>query len=385
MQYSFDTLIDRRNGNSLKWGRYRNMDIIPAWVADMDIPSPPCVIEALQQRLHDHPLMGYERPSDGVYEAIFDYLQRFHGWQVEREAIVFLPGLVPAINWCCRMAGDEQDEILVPSPIYPPFLTAPGNQGKRCVRLPHYLQDDLWHIDWQGWEQAVSPQSKALLLCHPHNPLGRWWRDDELQGIIDFCQRHNLLLISDEIHCQLLLDQRPGSPSFRSTATLNEWARNHTITLLAPSKTYNIPGMACAYAVIENPELRQRFLRASAGCIPEITPLSFIACEAAYRYGEPWRQEMLTFLRRNRDMMRQAVASWDGIQDCHLEATYLAWIDVSTLGLENPHAAFEAAGVGLGDGRAFGDGNFVRVNLGTPLPLLEEIIGRMDRVIRQHR
>lgn len=379
---AFDHILDRKDGNSLKWGRYRGTDIIPAWVADMDIPSPPCVIEALQQRLHDHPLMGYERPGDGVYGAIQDYLNDFHGWQVARESIIFLPGLVPAINWCCRMAGNEQGDILVPSPIYPPFLTAPANQGQRCVRLPHRLCDGLWQIDWDGWEQAVTPRSKALLFCHPHNPLGRWWRDEELRQVIEFCQRHDLLLISDEIHCQLLLDQRQQSPAFRSTATINEWAKENTVTLLAPSKTYNIPGMACAYAVIEDTALRQRFMRASAGCIPEITPLSFVACEAAYRHGEPWRQEMLTFLRRNRDLMQQAVASWDGVEGCHLEATYLAWLDVSALGLEDPHATFEAAGVGLGDGRAFGNHHFVRVNLGTPLPILQEIIRRMDQVIR---
>ncbi|TVR46128.1 MAG: putative C-S lyase [Planctomycetota bacterium] len=376
-----DFNLDRHLSPSLKWGKYRGQDIIPAWVADMDIASPAVVIEAMMERLRQHPIMGYERPSDGTYGAIQDYLQDFHGWTVEREAIVFLPGLVPAINWCCAMAGEAGDEILVPSPIYPPFLSAPGNQSRACIQLPHRRQGDGWEMDFEAWESLVSPRSRALLFCHPHNPLGRWWRDDELSAVIEFCQRHDLLLVSDEIHCQLLLEDRQQQPAFRSTATLSPWARAHSITLLAPSKTYNIPGMACAYAVIEEPSLRSRFLRACAGCIPELTPLSYIACETAYRQGEPWRQEMLALLRQNWQSVQAALAGWPLIRSNLMEATYLAWLDVRALGLKRPHASFEAGGVGLGDGKAFGDGDYLRLNFATSPERLAEILSRMDRVI----
>jgi cystathionine beta-lyase len=377
--FDLDKPFDRRGGDSLKWGRYRDSDVIAAWVADMDFPSPPAIMEALQQRLTEHPLMGYERPGKGVFEAVENYLSSFHSWQVEREAITFLPGLVPALNWCCGMAGEAGDEVLVPTPIYPPFLSAPGNQGRRCVRLPHHREGDGWRMSIERWEELVTPKSRALLFCSPHNPLGRWWTDQELSHIADFCQRHNLLLISDEIHCQLVLDEREYG--FRSIATLNEWTRANTVTLLAPSKTYNIPGMACAFAVIEDPQLRRRFQQASAGCIPEITPLSYIACETAYRHGEPWRQEMLAILRRNRDLLRDAVAQWPGVIDNSLEATYLQWLDISGLGFDNAYAAFEAGGVGLSEGLPFGNGNYLRVNLATQLETMQEIIARMEKVI----
>jgi cystathionine beta-lyase len=263
-------------------------------------------------------------------------------------------------------------------------LSAPGNQDRTCIRIDHQRDaDGVWRLDPTALEAACTPATRMLLLCHPQNPLGRDFTADELRAIGAVCRRRDLVLISDEIHCQLVLDT--GRP-FVSPATLDADLAARTITLLAPSKTYNIPGLACAFAVIPDRNLRTRFQRACAGLTPEITPLSLAACTAAYDHGEAWRQELLSVLRQNRDRVL-ATCQTTGLPCSRPEATYLAWLDVRGLGLPagGEKAHFEQHGVGLHDGALFAAPGWLRLNFGCPPALLGRQLSALAAGVRAAR
>lgn len=379
MGYVFDQLPNRHGTGSLKWQKYACQDILPLWVADMDFPSAPEIIEALQHRTA-HSVFGYTVPYEDVENAALDYLQRVHGYKVQREALVWVPGLVPALNVACAAYGEPGDAIMATTPVYPPFLSAPKNRHRHLVTTALRLDErDRWSFDWDAMEASVTPRTRLFLLCNPHNPVGRVFDEDELRRVGDFCIKHNLVLCSDEIHCDLILDP---NAHHRCIATLSPEIAERTLTLMAPSKTYNIPGLACAFAIIENPHLRTTFQRAAVGFITEVNCLGYAACAAAYRYGEPWRQALLTYLRGNRDYLYDYLAAHLPQIKLHpMEATYLAWLDVRGLGLQHPAAHFEANGVGLSDGALFGDTNFLRLNFGCPRSVLEQALERIRKAL----
>lgn len=373
--FDFDRVIDRRGGDSLKWNKYagREGDVIPLWVADMDFAAPPAVIAALERRVA-HACFGYAEPSPSLLEAVLGYLQRAYGWQVEPDWLVWLPGLVTGLNVACRSV---EGEVLTATPIYPPFLSAPVLAGNTLVRLPLSLRAGLWEWDFAAMEAAITPATRLLLLCHPHNPVGRAWRPDELRQLAAICKRHDLLVCSDEIHCDLILDADRRHIPF-ALADAEMAAR--CITLMAPSKTFNIPGLGCAFAVISDAALRRRFTAVMRGIVPHVNGLGLVAAEAAYRDGELWRQALLGVLRRNRDRVEATVAAIPGLSMAHVEATYLAWIDARGLGVADPCARFEKAGVGLSDGADFGAPGWVRLNFGCPLATLELALSRLRAV-----
>lgn len=378
MPFEFDTAPDRQNTGSLKWGKYAGRDVVPLWVADMDFLSPPAVIEALRQRV-DHGVFGYTVPYDEVVRAVLAYLSRRHGLEVRPEWLVWLPGLVPALNVACRAFGEPGHEVLTCTPVYPPFLSAPGFSDRKRVTVPLAVEGSRWVIDWEGLERAVTPETRLFILCHPHNPVGRVWTQEELERLVDFCDEHELVLCSDEIHCDLILDDVPHVP----TLSLGEAAQRRTITLLSPSKTYNLPGLACAYAVIPDDGLRNAFKRAARGIITEVNAFGYAGCAAAYQHGEPWRQELLNYLRGNRDLVyRFAAEHLPGVKLLPMQATYLAWLDVRELDLDQPVKFFEDAGVGLSNGHDFGAPGFVRLNFGCPRARLQEGLERMARALR---
>jgi cystathionine beta-lyase len=270
-------------------------------------------------------------------------------------------------------------------------MSAPRNSDRRVLQVPWSLarSDEKadtvagrWEIDWEGLERAVTPQTKVFFLCNPHNPLSRVWRREELVKLADFCVRHDLVLCSDEIHGDLILD--PDLPHI-PTSSLGEEIAQRTITLIAPSKTYNVPGLGTSLAIIPNAELRAKFVRATAGIVAEVTALGFTACEAAYREGEPWRQALLSYLRGNRDLVSTFVQrELPGVSiEAPMEATYLAWLNVSKLGLPDPIGHFEAHGVGLSDGAFFASpkGKHVRLNFGCTRATLQEALQRMKRAV----
>lgn len=375
--FDFDTIIDRSNTGSEKWDKYAGRDIIPLWVADMDFRSPPAVLAALQARI-EHGVFGYSHPTPGLVEAVQEHLQRDFNWRIEAEWLVWLPGLVCGLNVLCKAIGEEGDEIITFTPIYPPFMSAPPLNGRSTVKVPLQLVDGRWVADLQALEQAITPRTKLLLLCSPHNPVGRAWSREELQDFADLAERHDLVLGSDEIHAGLLLDE---GAQHLPIATLSPAIARRTITLLAPSKTYNIPGLGCSFAVISDQTLKKRFIRAAGRIVPHVNALGFIAAEAAYRQGEAWRLQLLAYLRANRDLLTAEINTIPGLSMTRVEATYLAWIDTRAAGIEDPGHFFEAAGVGLSDGADFGAPGFVRLNFGCRRALLVEALQRMRRAL----
>jgi cystathionine beta-lyase len=379
--FNFDLVPERRGTDSQKWQKYAGRDVLPLWVADMDFPSAPAILSALRDRV-DHGIFGYARPVDSTVQAIVEAMQQRYGWTIDPSWIVWLPGLVVGLNVTAQAFAAPGEEVLTLTPVYPPFMSAPKNTGRASVGVPFVLHAGAWTIDWDALERAVTPRTKLFYLCNPHNPLSRVWRRAELERLAEFCVRHRLVLCSDEIHCDLVLD--PALPHVPS-AVLSPEIAARTITLMAPSKTYNVPGLGTSLAIIPDAALRARFVRATAGIVAEVTCLGFTACEAAYRDCEPWRQELLAYLRGNRDFLLETIArDLPGVRvEAPVEATYLLWMNVSALGLSNPVAHFEQHGVGLSDGAMFGApaGTHLRLNFGCPRATLVEALRRMQKAL----
>ncbi|MDR0701408.1 MAG: PatB family C-S lyase [Azoarcus sp.] len=381
MTVDFDRPPDRRKVPGEKWGHYAGRDILPLWVADMDFTAPPPVLEALRARV-EHGVFGYTHPWPSLVEAVVQNVARDHGWAIDPGWLVWLPGVISGFNLACRTVGATGGAVFTATPIYPPFLAAPGNNSRRLVQAPLVLLDGRWQWDRAATEAAIGPDTRLFMLCNPHNPVGRVFDEDELHWIAALAAQRDMIVCSDEIHCGLVLD--PDKPH-RPIAALDPDIARRTITLMAPSKTWNIPALYCAIAIIPDATLRTHFQRAMRGIVPEINVLGFAAAEAAYRDGEPWRLALIDYLRGNRDRVMDAVAAMPGLSMAAPEATYLAWIDCRAMGLENPTAFFEAAGVGLSDGRAFGMPGFVRLNFGCARATLDEALARMGRALEKFR
>ncbi len=381
MSFDFDRLIDRSGGDSVKWNRYAGRDVLPLWVADMDFAAPPAVIEALRRRV-DHGVFGYAEPWPSLVEAVQEHLFEEYDWRIEADALVWLPGLVTGLNVACRAVGEPGSAVFTSTPIYPPFLSAPRNDHRRTVTAPLERVDGRWEWDFEAVETALTPDTKLFLLCHPHNPVGRVWREDELREIAAIAERHDLIVCSDEIHCGLVLELGLRHMPF---AALGAEAAKRSITLMAPSKTFNIPGLGCAFAVIPDATLRRSFLAAMQGIVPHVNVLGLAATEAAYRHGGAWHRALISYLRGNRDCVEAAVAKLPGLSLAHVEATYLAWIEVRKPQELRAHPAsgFAAAGVGLSQGRDFGGDayrSFVRLNFACPRATLDAALARIAEV-----
>ncbi len=376
----FSIPVERRDTASMKWDKYIGRDIIPLWVADMDFCSPPAVIAALQQRIA-HGVFGYTIPPESLNTIVVEKLQADYGWQIEPQWLVWLPGLVTGLNVACRAVGRDDDDVMTAVPVYPPFLTAPENSRRRLVKVSLQEKDNRWTFDFDRLESAITPDTRLFLLCNPHNPVGRIFSRDELTTLAMICQKHDIIICSDEIHCGLLLDE---DKTHLPTSTLDPEVAKRTITLMSPSKTFNLPGLGCAFAVISDEKLRRRFVQAKSGIVPLVNALGFAAAEAAYRDCADWHAGLLEYLRGNRDTVARAIDDIPLLSMAPLEATYLAWIDVRSADLPNPARFFEDVGVGLQDGIEFDGPGFVRLNFGCRRPLLEEALERMSAAIEQH-
>jgi len=381
MLYNFDECPDRTGYGSLKWDKYKGRDILPLWVADMDFVSAPEIVESLQTRL-DHGIFGYTIPHEAPISAVVNYLARAHGYNVRTNWLNFLPGLVPAINLCCHAFAEPGDSIMTATPVYPPFISAPDYANRELIKVPLCLdKDDQWTLDIEAMEAAVKPNTRIFVLCSPHNPVGRVFTREELTQLGDFCERHNLILISDEIHCDLVFDQ---NIAHTVSATLSPELAARTVTLMAPSKTYNVPGLACAFSIIEDSKLRTRFQKTIRGIITEVNCFGYAGCAAAYNHGEPWRQALITYLHGNYQLLYKFIKEEiPEITFRPMEATYLAWFDVAPLGLENPVKFFENNGIGLSDGTPFDGPQHLRLNFGCPRSRLIEGLEKMKRALDQ--
>jgi cystathionine beta-lyase len=376
--FDFDRLVDRRASDSNKWRKFPP-DVLPFWVADMDFPSPPAVVRALHERV-EHGFFGYLAERNDLPEVVAERVGKRYGWRVSPEAVVTLPGVIAGFNQALRALTTPGDGVLVQTPVYPPILRAAGNHGLR--RDEHALTrgaDGRYTVDLDAFAATFAARTRVFLLCNPHNPVGRLYGRAELEGMAAACLRHEAFIVADEIHCDLLLDGRAHVPM----AALAPEVEQRTITLMAPSKTFNLPGLKCAVGIIPDAALRERFVAAAADLVPKIGVLGYTGALAAYREGDDWLDALLRYLADNRDfLVRQVRATLPGVAVAPAEATYLAWLDcrASPTAGRDPHTFFlERAKVALNDGAAFGPGGagFVRMNFGCPRPLLAEGLERM--------
>ena len=377
---SFDDLIPRRGSGSQKWDLRPDLD--PFWIADMDFRSPEPVIDAIAERTA-HGVFGYATPHHGLNEAVLEYLERRFSFSSDLDKVVYLGGLVPALSLAGRAFAKPGDAVLTCTPVYPPFLSAGKDGQLETVRVPHVHCEGRWTFDWEALTRATESTSsaKVFYLCSPQNPLGRCFTESEITRLAEFCLEKEILFISDEIHCDLVLDE--NETPFFSALNLNGELRKNTIVLLSPSKTYNIAGLGFAYAVIEDAKIRNRFKAARGHTLAEINCLSYFAAEAAYRHGEPWRRELVAYLRGNRDALVEYLESnLPEIEAPRIEATYLAWLDFSKTGLENPGALFAEQGLFLSDGVYFGAKQAVRFNFGCPRSRVLEGIEKIRSALR---
>lgn len=376
-EFDFDAPVNRRGTAAAKWDKYGDRDVIPMWVADMDFNCAPPIIDALHRRI-DHGIFGYSNPPAGLVEATLAYQEKEYGWKIRSEWIVWLPGLVVGLNVVSRAFGVEGDDAITAVPIYPPFLSAPANASRTVVRVQMSESQGAWHWDIEALERSITPRSRLLLLCNPHNPVGRVFTREELMEIADVCQRHDLVICADEIHAGLILDR---DKRHLPVASLGSEISDRTVTLLSASKTFNLPALGCAYAVASSPKIREQLRKAMAGIVHHVGLMGYVATEAAYREGKPWHAALLDYLRTNRDLVEKSVAAMPGLRIWHAEATYLSWIDARGLPVKDPLRLFLDAGVGLYDGALFGAPGFLRLNFACPRMLLEQALERMAAAV----
>jgi cysteine-S-conjugate beta-lyase len=378
MSYDFDRVIDRLQTESHKWHKYPP-DVLPLWVADMDFRSPEPVIRALRERV-EHGVFGYGLEQPEFYEVFLDRLQKRYGWRVSRDAILLIPGVIPGFNVACRALTVPGDGLLLQTPMYPPILRVPQNVGLSSDEIELSRQaDGRYVIDFDRFEAALRERTRVFLLCNPHNPVGRVYRRDELTRMAEICLRRGLWICADEVHCELTFSGQQHVP----IASLDPEIADRTVTLMAPSKTFNLAGLKCSVAIIPNAALREKFVAAQVDMVRAVNILGYTATLAAYRDGQPWLDDLLRYLETNRDLVVEFTRSrLRGVRIAPPEATYLAWLDCRELELpgDDPYSFFlEHARVALNDGQAFGQGGrgFVRLNFGCPRRTLSDALDRM--------
>lgn len=374
MQFEFDKIISRAGTSSSKWNKYARPDVIPMWVADMDFETAPCIKNALLNRIN-HGIYGYTEPPKELPYTVAKYLKTEFNWSIDTDWIVWLPSLVVGLNVVSRAFAEEGDKILSNTPIYPPFLSAPTNGNRETITAPLVWSGAKWVMDFDMLEKTVTSKTKAFLFCNPHNPTGRVWDIEELNALVTFCRKHNLTLISDEIHAGLILDR---DKKHIAAASLPE-AADISVTLLSASKIFNIPGLGCAYAIVKNPALRNKLKKTMNGIVHHVGALGYTATLAAYAEGKSWHNALLDYLRLNRDCVQNTLSAHALLTTYHSEATYLTWIDARQMGVENPSRYFEDFGVGIYDGAPFGAPGFLRLNFACPRTMLTEALSRIQR------
>lgn len=374
---------DRRFSDSVKWGLY-DQDVLPLWVADMDFTSPPAVMEALHGRV-DHGVFGYALESEALKEQIVARMDALYQWKIAVNDVVLLPGVVSAFNLVCQATTNPGESILLQPPVYPPFFRAPHYAGARPVfNVIDRDSSGAYKVDLEAFDKAIQPDTHCFLLCNPHNPLGRVFTREELIGMAESCLRHDLIICSDEIHSDLIYEGYHHIP----IASLSKEIEASTVTLIAPSKTYNIAGLECSALICPNQELRKKINHTRRGLLGGVNLMGMVAGRAAYQHGEAWLKEILNVLQGNRDLLMEYLAhELPVIKMVKPEATYLAWLDCRELDLaEAPFKFFLGeARVALNNGEEFGEPGkgFVRLNFGCTPELLLEALGRMKQSLNR--
>jgi cystathionine beta-lyase len=377
-EFDFDRPIDRRSTASNKWKKY-DKDVLPLWVADMDFASPEPVVRALRERAA-HGVFGYVYEEPEYFTVVAERVARRYGWRVAPEAVVQLPGVIAGFNMAARMFTTPGDGLLEQVPVYPPILRCPGNMGLTRDEAPLARRaDGRYEIDWDAFERAITPRTRAFLLCNPHNPTGRVYTREELTRMAEICLRRDLWIIADEIHCDLVFAPHRHVP----IASLGPEVERRTITLMSPSKTFNLAGLKSAIAVVPDAALRERFVAAKVDLVANPNVFGFAAALAAYRDGDPWLAALMKYLEGNRDFTARYVREhFPGVVMYPPEGMYLAWLDFRQAGIPggDPFTFFlDKARVALNDGATFGPGGggFARLNFGSPRAMLTEGLDRM--------
>ncbi len=390
MIYDFDRIYDRKGSLSSKWSVeqvFGREDVLPLWVADMDFRVPEPVIRAIRERL-DHPIFGYTRVSPGLYDSVIQRLDSKFGWKIKKEWIVITPGVMPAVNASVAAFTDPGDYIALQSPVYPPFWSAISANNRELAVNRLKLSNYRYEIDFEDLKAKFKEDgARAIILCNPHNPGGRVWTKEELKGIGETVIGAGGVVISDEIHCELVMKGHLHTPF----ASLSEEFAMNSVTCFAPSKTFNLPGLHTAVAIIPSEELRRKFNEARGRLMGSPGLLGLVAMEAAFKYGDEWLEQVLGYIKGNIDYaMAYFRSKVPEIKPMNPEATYLIWLDCRGLGLkpEELRSFFiEEARVGLNDGTAFGpEGEgYMRLNVGCPRSILEEGLTRIESAVRVRR
>ena len=379
-KYDFDTVISRRRTDSVKWNRYPE-DVLPLWVADMDFPSPPVVIEAVNKRLA-HPFFGYAGEDKQLIETICQWVSDRHGWKINPEWILLMPGVVTGMNWMAQTFVKPGDGLCFHTPVYPPFFHISECIGSKRIEIPMVVHESQYQIDFDKFEKSLNASVKLFVLCNPHNPVGRVYSKAELERINEICTINGILVCSDEIHADLVFSGNRHIPF----ASISESAAQNTITLMAPSKTFNIPGLHFSFAVIPNQKHKESMESSRKGVIGCPTMLANEAARAVYSAGADWLDELLVYLEANCDFLVDFMkVHLPEIKMIKPEGTYLAWLDCRKMQLKpDPYNFFLSnAKVALNDGMAFGENGkgFVRLNFGCPRSILTDALVRMAEAV----
>ena len=397
MKYDFNQICDRKNTNCFKWdfiqSIFGNADVIPMWVADMDFPVATPIVEALKRRA-EHEFYGYTKASTDVIQSVVDRMWDKYAWKIKPEWVVFTPGVVPALNITVRMLTHPGDEIILQEPVYYPFFPAVTLSGCQIVNNQLKLINGRYEMDYEDMEHQfharigmlpVPNRIKAIMLCNPHNPVGRLWNKEELTKLGDIAIKHGVVVISDEIHCELLFKDHQHTPF----ASISEEFEQNSIVCMSPSKTFNLAGLEVSSIIIPNKKLRHLFINTRTGILPEPNLFGYTALEAAYRFGDEWLDQLLDYLQGNLDFLLKYFANRiPKIKVIKPQGTYLIWLDCRDLGMDDMtlrNFMRDKAKVGFDDGFLFGSGGsgFQRMNIACPRPILEEALIRIETMVNK--
>lgn len=383
MLYNFDEIIDRTGTDSLKYDARNRLfgteDVLPMWVADMDFRTPDFIVDAMKKRM-EHEIFGYTLKPDSLYDAVIGWMQRRHGWKIEKDWIIFTPGVVPAFTMCVLAYSQPGEKVIVQSPVYYPFFGAVDLNKRIQLNNPLKRVGDQYEMDLDDLKRKLDDKTKMMLFCSPHNPVGRVWTRSELLELAEVCQENNIVMISDEIHSDLIFE---GYKHIPYAMLGDEYAMN-SVTCVAPSKTFNIAGLSSSAVIIPNPALRKKFadvvesLHIAGGNI-----FGSVAMEAAYAHGDEWLSQALKYIEGNVKLLENfAAENLPRVKVIHPEGTYMAWIDFSRLGLTDTELRkfmVEKVKLGMNHGPVFGPGGegFQRINLGCPRSIVEEGLARL--------
>ena len=395
MKYDFDQVCNRKNTDCLKWDMmepiFGSGDLIPLWVADMDLPVAKPIIDALKKRV-EHPFYGYSQAGTSVLNSVVERMKRKFNWNIKPEWIVFTPGVVPALHVAVRSLTHPGDEVILQEPTYHPFFPVVVNSGCKIVNNGLKMNNNRYEIDYKGLEEKFHSKSrsfqetgriKTIIFCNPHNPVGRLWKRDEIIKMGEIAINNGAVVISDEIHCEILFKDQKHTPF----ASISKKFEQNSIVCMSPSKTFNLAGLEVSTIIIPNKKLRDNFINTRSGIVPNPNLFGYIALEAAYNHGDEWLEQVLDYLQKNLDYLKQYLENKiPNIRVVDPEGTYLIWLDCRDLGMDNQTLSNfmkKKAKVGLEDGFIFGESGsgFMRMNIACSRSVLHEALNRIENAI----